>query len=183
MKLDREGLRRQLEDAIDGQDRSYLADFSGLLEAPGDITAADHYRPGHLTASGFVVSPDATSVALVYHQKLRRWLQPGGHLEPVDADMEGAARRELAEEVGLRDLSVLGMFDVDIHTFPARGATPEHLHFDVRFAFRSPTDDLAVLDGITDARWVEFDDLGTYAVDESIRRPVSKLTRLLRSEG
>ncbi len=183
MKLDREGLRGRLVAAIEGEDRSFLPEFSGLLDAEGDVTAADHYRPGHLTASGFVISPDATSVALVYHRKLRRWLQPGGHLEPVDENLEGAARRELAEEVGLRDLSGLGMFDIDIHTFPARSDTPEHLHFDVRFAFRSPSGDLAVLDGITAARWVTFDDLGTYAVDESIRRPVSKLSRLLHSEN
>lgn len=181
MHLDRDSLRQRLVALIDGADRSFLTEFSELLDLPGDITAADHYQPGHLTASGFVVSPDATSVALVYHRKLRRWLQPGGHLESVDADLEGAARRELAEEVGLVTLSGLGMFDIDIHTFPARSDTPEHLHFDVRFAFRSPSSDLAVLDGITDARWFDFDDLQTRPVDESIRRPVSKLSRLLHS--
>lgn len=181
MNLDREAFRDQLSDVITGTDGAYIADFLALLDLPGDITAADHYRPGHLTASGFVVSPDRSSVALVHHRKLHRWLQPGGHLEVVDSGLEAAARRELAEEVGLTVLSSFGIFDIDIHTFPRRSDTPEHLHFDVRFAFQSLTSDLRALDGVTDARWVALDELGGYEVDESVLRPVAKLNQQLLS--
>lgn len=181
MILDRGTLQNELTTSITGTDRLYVADFLALLELPGDITAADHYQPGHLTASGFVLSPNRSAVALVHHRKLHRWLQPGGHLEGIDVDLEAAARRELAEEVGLTDLTALGMFDVDIHTFPLRSDTPEHLHFDVRFAYQSLTTDLQVLDGVMDARWVPLDELGDYDVDESVLRPVAKLKRQLLS--
>ena len=181
MNLDRAAFRDQLSEVITGPDRRYIDDFQALLDLPGEITAADHYRPGHLTASGFVVSPDQSSVALVHHRKLHRWLQPGGHLEIVDISLEAAARRELSKEVGLTALTSFGMFDVDIHTFPRRGDTPEHLHFDIRFAFQSLTSELRALDGVTDARWVEVDELGEYEVDESVLRPVAKLKQLLLS--
>lgn len=182
MNLDRADLSRHLG-SIQGADRSYVPEFLALLNLPGDVTSFDHFVPGHVTASGFVTSPTLDSVALIHHRKLQRWLQPGGHLEPGDADLEAAARREVAEETGLLDLSCLGLFDIDIHTFPARPGTPEHLHYDLRFAFRSETEQLSALDGVTDARWVPFGDLDEYGVDGSVARPVAKLVGLLSSGG
>lgn len=182
MKLDRTDLRRHLS-FIEGPDRRYVPDFLSLLDLPGDVTSFDHYVPGHITASGFVTSPNRDSVVLIHHRKLERWLQPGGHLEPGDADLEAAARREIAEEIGLSNLSCFGLFDIDIHTFPWRPGAPEHLHFDLRFAFASESEHLSALDGVTDARWVPFGDLDQYGTDRSVARPVAKLVGLLPSGG
>ncbi len=131
------------------------------------------YVPGHLTASAFVVAPDLAHVLLVHHAKLGRWLQPGGHVEPGDGDHEGAARREVAEECGLDDLRSLGPIDLDIHTFPARHDVPEHLHFDLRWAFVSARTDAIVGDGVSDVRWFRLDD--TSGMEPSVARPVSYL--------
>jgi 8-oxo-dGTP pyrophosphatase MutT (NUDIX family) len=96
---------------------------------------------GHVTASAFVVDPSGQDTLLVWHRKLGRWLQPGGHCEPdADADTAAAAARELHEETGLtaRDHCEpgVGLFDVDIHPIPAHGAEPAHEHFDLRYLFR-----------------------------------------------
>ena len=88
-----------------------------------------------------MLSPDRRDLVLIHHKKLGIWVQPGGHVEPSDEDLLGAARREVLEEVGLSDLEPLPspggspLFDVDIHAIPARKADPAHEHFDVRFAF------------------------------------------------
>lgn len=50
------------------------------------------------TASVFVVSGDA--VLLRRHEKYKKWLQPGGHIE-LDEDPNQAAIREVLEETGL----------------------------------------------------------------------------------
>jgi 8-oxo-dGTP pyrophosphatase MutT (NUDIX family) len=90
-------------------------------------------RPGHLTASGFVVDPDAGKVLLIRHRKLDRWLQPGGHADG-DGLLGRVAYREIVEETGLDAPVVLKpAFDIDIHAIPARGSDPEHLHLDLRF--------------------------------------------------
>ncbi|WP_413626628.1 NUDIX hydrolase [Luteibacter sp. Lutesp34] len=89
---------------------------------------------GHFTASAWLVSEDGERALLMHHRKLGRWLQPGGHADG-DADLPGVALREAGEETGLMGLSVRpGIFDVDRHVIPARGAEPEHWHYDVRYA-------------------------------------------------
>jgi 8-oxo-dGTP pyrophosphatase MutT (NUDIX family) len=72
---------------------------------------------------------------LVLHAKLGRWLQPGGHADPVDnGSLENTALREAREETGLRVTSVdSAPIDVDVHVIPERKDEPEHRHLDVRF--------------------------------------------------
>ncbi len=177
--------RAWLADALDGfvpdepTEASFLVGFEELLGLPGDVFDASHFSPGHVTASGFVVSPDAGSLLLIHHAKLDKWLQPGGHVEAEDASLEAAARRELAEEVGLVALENPELLDIDIHDLPARGDLPGHLHFDVRFAFFSRHDVIEALDGVLDARWVPFSQIAEFTEELSITRPAAKLRRLL----
>jgi 8-oxo-dGTP pyrophosphatase MutT (NUDIX family) len=143
-----------------------------------------HFAPGHFTASAFVLSPDRRDLVLIHHKKLGIWVQPGGHVEPTDADLLSAARREVLEEVGLSDLELLSnpdaspVFDVDIHAIPARKADPAHEHFDVRFAFVAKTRQLVHSDEVADLRWVPLPDVEQMGSDESVLRAVNKLRAL-----
>lgn len=89
--------------------------------------------PGHLTASALVVDASGSATALVYHGKGRRWFQPGGHLEPVDADLVAGALREAQEETGLSGLRIDPVpLRLDRHGLgDAFGRCREHL--DVQF--------------------------------------------------
>jgi 8-oxo-dGTP pyrophosphatase MutT (NUDIX family) len=61
---------------------------------------------GHITASGFVMTPDRSETLLICHKGLNRWLQPGGHVDVDDAEIWYAARREIREETGLTDFAL-----------------------------------------------------------------------------
>ncbi|HAN31188.1 MAG TPA: hypothetical protein DCQ06_06275 [Myxococcales bacterium] len=94
----RELLREVLEvldrhHGADALERSHLQAMRRLANMPGDPTRRDYWDPGHFTASAFVVSPDRSSLLLIKHKKLGRWLQPGGHIEAEDTTVESAARR------------------------------------------------------------------------------------------
>ena len=94
--------------------------------------------PRHLTASAIVVDADGDHVALLWHRKGRFWVQPGGHLEEGETSLERAARREVAEEIGLEELERIGPGPAVLHQHAldaAFGACAEH--WDVQYLFRA----------------------------------------------
>lgn len=148
-----------------------------LAEAP-DPFARDHWVPGHFTASAFVLSPEGDDLLLIFHEKFRRWLQPGGHVEPEDTDLAAAACREVHEETGLGEVDVLDpTFDLDIHDIPARKGDPVHQHFDVRVLLRARSRAASAGSDALAARWVPLDDVSSIETDESVLRAVRKLMR------
>ena len=114
------------------QQRDAIEEFTALLRDPLNPFVRERLS-GHFTASCWLVEPKGERVLLTHHRKLDRWLQLGGHADG-ESDLALAALKEAEEESGLSDLQVQpGIFDVDRHTIPARGAEPEHDHFDVRY--------------------------------------------------
>jgi 8-oxo-dGTP pyrophosphatase MutT (NUDIX family) len=159
----------------DAAEAAHRARMLELLRAAGDPFTRAHFAPGHFTASGFVLAPEGDALLLIHHRKLQRWLQPGGHVEAGDADIEASARRELREEVGLGDLAlaVPGIFDLDVHAIPPIGGEPAHEHFDVRFLFRAT--ERALFGGEERARWTPLSEIDAPAADRSVLRAVAKL--------
>lgn len=82
-------------------DQEILRDrYLDLLRERADATHRE-CTPAHLTASGIVLDPTGSATLLVLHRKLGLWVQPGGHCEPGDRTLAGAAEREVVEETGL----------------------------------------------------------------------------------
>ena len=121
----------------EGAALSFRAQMIALLKERGELAFDPNSAGAHFTSSAFILRADGAPLALL-HAKLRRWLQPGGHIEPLDLSPLMAARREALEETGLSALIALSPHpvDLDIHTIPARGTRAAHDHFDLRYAFR-----------------------------------------------
>lgn len=168
----------------DRNEAAHLREVRDLLATAPDPFTAGAFDPGHVTASAFVLDRHRSSVLLIHHAKLDRWLQPGGHVEPGDRDVEAAARREVREETGLGSLVGVDAggapFDLDVHVIPARGALPEHRHFDVRFLFAAREGDPSPASDARDVRWVGLDDLARVGGDHGFRRAAHKLGSRVR---
>jgi 8-oxo-dGTP pyrophosphatase MutT (NUDIX family) len=183
-------LRRLLETftPADTQEREHRARILQLLDSSSEAFSRTHYSPGHITASAFVLDPSHTSLLLILHGKLLKWLQPGGHVDPEDRDVLESARREVFEEVAVAALGQIGdgLLDLDVHAIPARGDQPAHEHFDVRFLFEAKDTRFTAGSDARDARWVPIEQLlghGTrtpseYPSDDSVLRAVRKLRGL-----
>jgi 8-oxo-dGTP pyrophosphatase MutT (NUDIX family) len=148
-----------------------------LIDAGPDTFSADHFVPGHVTASAFVMDKSRSRLLLIHHGKLGLWLQPGGHVDDGE-DVLTAAVREVREETGVTGVPIReGIFDVDVHLIPAHGDRPAHSHFDVRFLFEATSEELTHSDEVLGVRWVPVDDVAEIVTDLSVLRATAKLRR------
>lgn len=127
---------------------------------------------GHLTGSALIVDPSTRHVLLLFHAKVQRWLQPGGHADG-DGELAHVALREAEEETGIAGLSVVTpAIDLDVHVFRnAAGTEPDHLHLDVRHLVLAPPGAEPTGNHESEAMaWVAVEDLDHYEVDEGTKR-------------
>ncbi len=117
--------------------------------------------PDHLTAGTLVLDASLDRVLLNLHRKARRWFAFGGHCEPGDTSLAGAALREAVEESGLTGLALdpvpLHLDEHGVDFCDPRGTVH---HLDVRFAALAPAGaEHATSEESLDVRWWPVDAL------------------------
>jgi 8-oxo-dGTP pyrophosphatase MutT (NUDIX family) len=129
-------------------------------------------------SSVYIIKND--KVLLIFHQKLQKWLPPGGHLELNETPCE-AARREVKEETGL-DIEFLSQSPVSFHYWnaksiecpylclleeiPAYQQTPAHQHVD--FIFIGKPLEKQDSSGLFPYQWFDWNDLKQFEPDRQI---------------
>ena len=109
------------------------------LSEGGDFASRRNF-PVHVTAGALLVR-GGTEILLVEHLAYGIMLQPGGHLEPADTTLIGAAVRELAEETGVDHGRVFPALQTPVYVeygrVPARPEKdePDHCHLDIGYSF------------------------------------------------
>jgi 8-oxo-dGTP pyrophosphatase MutT (NUDIX family) len=172
-------IRHRPEDEKESADLQRMQRYALELAEPFSRSELE----AHFTASAILTEESGTLTCLVFHRKLERWLQPGGHFEQVDrGQMEAAALREVGEETGCAARLVETApvpLDVDIHAIPAHGAEPAHLHLDLRMLARAG-DAMSVQP--VEARalsWLTWDEALAIAGDPGLQRALRKARRLM----
>ena len=170
--------------------RQCLQRFHRLLAGAVDPFARPT-RPGHITASAFVIDTQMQQVLLTLHAKLNLWLQLGGHADAKEPrDVQEIAYREACEESGLTSLRFLDTrplfpclpettaaipFDIDIHQIPAIGTDTAHLHYDISYIVCAERGaPLAISAESHDLRWFKWETAHTFC-DSSVQRALGKL--------
>lgn len=132
---------------------------------------------GHITASALIVNVQRTHTLLTHHVKLNKWLQLGGHSDG-DPNPLNVALREAEEESGVTGIVPVSeeIFDVDVHSIPARTDVPEHFHYDIRFLFQADhSSSLTITEESKDLAWVPVADIEHYTTEESMVRMIRKI--------
>jgi 8-oxo-dGTP pyrophosphatase MutT (NUDIX family) len=135
--------------------------------------------PDHVTAGTLVLSASGDHVLLNLHRKARRWFHFGGHLEPGDLTLAGAALREAREESGVGGLELhLEPVHLDEHIVDFCGTRGGVHHLDVRFAARAPEGAAhATSEESLDVRWWPVD-----ALPDGLEAEMHTLVRLARAQ-
>nr|WP_026316181.1 NUDIX hydrolase [Actinokineospora enzanensis] len=144
--------------------------YLGFLAARPDACERS-CEAGHITASALVFDAAGEHILLTLHPRVGKWLQLGGHCEPYDKTLAGAALREAREESGIPNLRIDPVpVHVDVHPITCSLGLPTR-HFDVRFAVRAPDGAIPVRSNESlDLRWWPVDALpedadGTAGID------------------
>ena len=141
---------------------------------------------GHIVASGLVYSKLEKKFLLLYHNDMKIYIYPGGHIDSNDINPLEAAIREVKEETGLVNIKGINLsqnklipIDIDTHIirYNERLKLPEHYHFDFRYLF--------IVDKISDVKidesessdfkWVDIKDLSENTNFAEIINKINKL--------
>lgn len=127
---------------------------------------------GHIVAGGFIYAKEENKFLVLYHNDLKMFLYPGGHVDNNDKNPLQASKREILEETGLCDLEQLKVaddelipIDIDTHKigYNERLNLPEHYHFDFRYLFlvdkisNVKTDD----EELSGYKWISVEELSS----------------------
>ena len=125
---------------------------------------------GHITASGLVIKDD--KALLIFHPYIKRWFQPGGHIDEGDSPIETAIR-EVYEETGYvceSDSDSQDPIDIDIHEIPENHKKGEgaHLHIDLLYSLRVLRKEQSTED--IECRWVAFKDIESIRIQRALAK-------------
>lgn len=138
----------------------YIDAFYSFLKRYGRDSFFKELEAGHITASGWLVDKNFEETLLVYHKKLKKLIQPGGHCERSDDSVRLAALRELREETALQDIIPVNndIFHIAIHEVSTD--TGKHLHYDVCYLFTCNNKQMILSSEESDyIKWYPLEDL------------------------
>lgn len=143
---------------------------------------------GHFTASSWAVNKSRSKVLMIYHNIYQSWAWSGGHADG-ESDLLGTAIRELKEETGVENVTVLkpDIFSLEIVTVDGhvkRGKyVSSHVHLNLTYLLEVDENEILKIkpDENSGVKWVKLEDVEKESTEKWICENVyRKLNEKLR---
>lgn len=143
---------------------------------------------GHFTASSWAVNKERTKVLMIYHNIYQSWAWSGGHADG-ESDLLGTAIRELKEETGVENVTVVkpDIFSLEIVTVDGhikRGKyVSSHVHLNLTYLLEVDENEILKIkpDENSGVKWVNLEDVEKESTEKWICENVyRKLNEKLR---
>ena len=163
------------------------AELLSLIGQYGDQILDRDCAAGHVTCSGFILSPDLTQTLMAYHLIYQSVGWTGGHADG-DPDLLGTALREAREETSVTQIYPLTrrILSIDILPVPPHEKhgkpVPAHLHYNVTYGLIAPVAQriAAKPDENRDVRWLKTGEIGNLCTEPQMMPIYEKLIRRMR---
>lgn len=149
----------------------------------------------HFSASIWTLNKEHTKTLMVYHNIYDSWSWIGGHADG-DEDLCGVAIRELTEETGVANASLLSREILSLETLIVNGHVkrgvyvPSHLHFNLTYLAEADEREALVVnkDENQGVKWFTFEEAlcvpkEPWMVEYIYKKLIEKSKKVLESGG
>ena len=136
----------------------YMNKFDDVLTRNNDFA--------HFTSSAFIVNKSRTKVLMIHHNIYNSWTWVGGHADGEE-DLLSVAIREVEEETGVKNISLLFDRIACIDTLPVLGHIKHgkyvsaHIHLSVAYIFEGDDREPIKIkeDENSDVSWIDINEI------------------------
>ena len=151
------------------EEKEKYSTFTEYLKNNNDITDWNNFN-GHVVVGGFIYAKQEKKFLVIYHNDLKMYLYPGGHIDNSDLNPLEAVKREIKEETGISNINEIILsdnklvpIDINIHMIPynERLDLKEHYHYEFRYLFTIDSIQEVTLDTTESSsfKWIDINEL------------------------
>ena len=151
------------------EEKEKYKEFTEYLNNNNDVTDWNNFN-GHVVVGGFIYAKKEKKFLVIYHNDLKMYLYPGGHIDNTDSNPLEAVKREIKEETGITNINEIVLLDnnlipidINIHMIPynERLDLKEHYHYEFRYLFTIDSIQEVTLDTTESSsfKWIDINEL------------------------
>ena len=151
------------------EEKGKYKEFTEYLNNNNDVTDWNNFN-GHVVVGGFIYAKKEKKFLVIYHNDLKMYLYPGGHIDNSDLNPLEAVKREIKEETGITNINEIVLsdnnlipIDINIHMIPynERLDLKEHYHYEFRYLFTIDSIQEVTLDTTESSsfKWIDINEL------------------------